>query len=357
MTISELKQYIFDKQKIEYILEQIGCHHIAYHSNKGFYSCANFDGDNHNAINVKNNEYLNVVNWTRQKEFNKGSDIITLVQYNKQLSFIEAVKYLHSILGIEYKWQKSKIKKQEKEIDPLYVFKKYKNVQKINVDEIKTIENEILNDYVPLLHINWFREGIMPWTRKKFGLLYSYRQKRIIIPLKFWLTGELLGINSRTTVETPEEFGIKKYFITPSYQKALNVFGLFENYNTIQKAGYVVVYESEKSVLKRDSLLDSTGVALSGKFISEEQVRILIGLNAEIVIALDKDVGVDEVRFVCEKFYHIRPVSYIYDKWDLLNNKDSPADTNNQNYNFLFQNRIKYDVNEHKKYLKSLEKR
>ena len=91
MDIVSLKKYIFENNKIEFILNEIGCHSITYHSNKDFFSCANYDGDNSGAINVKNNEYLNVINWTREKDFNDNSDIITLVQYNKNLSFKEAV--------------------------------------------------------------------------------------------------------------------------------------------------------------------------------------------------------------------------------------------------------------------------
>jgi hypothetical protein len=37
MTISELKEYIYNNNKIEYVLENIGCHSIAYHPNKEFY--------------------------------------------------------------------------------------------------------------------------------------------------------------------------------------------------------------------------------------------------------------------------------------------------------------------------------
>ena len=33
----------------------------------------------------------------------------------------------------------------------------------------------------------------------------------------------------------------------------MNLYGLYENYDAIQKAGYVVVFEAEKSVLKRDT--------------------------------------------------------------------------------------------------------
>lgn len=357
MTISELKEYIYKHNKIEYILEQIGCHNIAYHPNKEFYSCANYNGDNKGAINVKNNEYLSVVNWTRMKEFEDNADIITLVQYNKSMSFIEAVKYLHKILDLPFEFKrKEEVKKR---FDPLNVFKRVltSNRRVVNVDDIKALENELLNDFVPLLHIDWYREGIMPWTRDKFKLAYSYKRKRIVIPIYHWLTKELVGFNMRTTVPNYEEFDIPKYWITPTYQKSNNLYGLAENYDSIISKKIVTVFESEKSTLKRDSLTDDACVSLQGKTVSDEQARILIGLNAEIVIALDKDVDINEVRFICEKFYHIRPVSYIYDKWDLLGEKDSPADKGDKIYQFLFKHRVKYDENEHKEYLKSLEKR
>lgn len=355
-TIS-LKKYIYDNNKIEYILGEIGCGHIQYHSNKEYYSCSNYNGDNQTAINVKNNEYLNVVNWTRVKEFPEGSDIITLVQYNKNMPFIEAVKYIHKILDLPFNFKDRKVATQDNKKDYLKLFKSIRNKTKygvINVDDIHVLDDEILEDYIPLLHIDWFREGIMPWTRKKFNLAYSYRHKRVVIPLRYWATGELLGFNQRTTVENYEEFNIKKYFITPTYPKQLNLYGLWENRKEIEKAGYVVVAESEKSVLKRDSLGDSTVVALSGKSISDEQARVLIGLNVEIVIALDNDVDINEVRHICEKFKNIRRVSYIHDFMGILGDKDAPMDASNKDYQFLFESRIAYDRNEQRKYQESL---
>lgn len=358
MTIKELKKYMFENNKIEFVLNSIGCHHIKYHPNKEFYSCGNYNGDNISAINVKNNEYINVTNWTRPNEFESGSDIITLVQYNKKLGFIDAVKYIHDLLGLEYSPIKKQHKKEDEKADPLWIFKRIKRAKRrIDVGEIHVLNEKVLEEYVPILHIDWYRDGIMPWTRDKFGLCYSYKRNRVIVPLRYWLTGELLGINARTTVENWDMLGIKKYFITPSYQKSINLFGLYENYQSIQNAGYVVVYESERSVLKRDSLNDSTGVALSGKTLSDEQVRILIGLNVDIVIALDKDVPIEEVWSICEKFRNIRNVSYIIDEQDLLGEKDSPADANNKDFNTLFECRQKYGINEHKQYLKRLMKR
>ena len=122
MTISELKEYIYNERKIEYVLEEIGCHSIVYHPNKEFYSCGNYNGDNKGAINVRNNNYLGVINYTRQKEFGDNSDIITLVQYNKSMSFVEAIKFLHKILDLPFKFKRKEEK--PKKIDPLSIFKK-----------------------------------------------------------------------------------------------------------------------------------------------------------------------------------------------------------------------------------------
>lgn len=354
MDTVSLKKYIYENNKIEYVLQEIGCGNIKYHSNKEFYAASNHNGDNPGAVNVKNCPQLWVTNWTRQNEFPEGSDIFNLVQYSKQCSFVESVKYLHKILDLDY----SPYKKQEKKekFDPLNVFKRVLSARRrVDVNEIHAISDEALNDYVPMLHISWFREGVMPWTREKFGIAYSYKHKRVVIPHRYWLTGELLGFNMRSTVENFEQFGISKYLITKNMNKSMNVYGYYENSKNIEGSGYCVLYEGEKSVLKRDSLNDSTGLALSGKSISNEQVRIILSLNInEVVIAFDKDVAIDEVRHACEKFYNFRKVSYIYDKWNLLDNKQSPADAKNKVFNFLFKYRIKYDENEHDLYLDSL---
>lgn len=355
MTISELKEYIYKQNKIQYILEEIGCHNIRCNEQKEYWSASQPDGDNPQGVNIRNNEYLNYRSFSRGIDYEDGKDLISLVEVIKRLSFVEAVKYLHKILDLPFEFKK-KEESQQKKIDPLNIFKRVLkgNRKPINVDDIKVLEDKLIQDYIPMLHIDWYKQGIMPWSREKFGLAYSYKHKRVVIPMRYWLTGELLGFNQRTTVENYEEFNIKKYFITPTYPKHLNLYGLYENYDSIQKAGYVVVAESEKSVLKRDSLGDSTVVALSGKSISDEQVRILIGLNVEIVIGLDNDVDVNEVRFICEKFKNIRKVSYMKDFMGILEKKDAPMDASNKDYQFLFESRIVYDKNEQRKYQESL---
>ena len=64
------------------------------------------------------------------------------------------------------------------------------------------------------------------------------------------------------------------------------------------------------------------------------------------------------VRRECEKFYPIRKVSYMYDKWGLIQkgSKDSPADMPNKIYEFMKKHRTVYDDQERRLYKDWLEK-
>ena len=361
MTPIELKQYIYENNKIKEILSKIGCGNILYHENKEYYSCSNaIGGDCNNpaAINIKNNPYLNYINYTRGVSVEDHKDLINLVQYNMSFDFPKALKFIHKLLGLKFSYTKPSTEVEVKKETPVSFFERFHvKTCKCNVLDFHPLDENIIGDFLPCIHIDLFREGIIKSTIKKFGLGYSYRWKRTIFPVRYWSTGELMGYNARTSVENYEEFGIKKYYITPGMRKDINLYGLYENYEEIQKAGLVTVFEAEKSVLKRDSRMDYTAVALQGHSMSDEQVRILLGLGIrEIVIALDKDVPDEEVWHMCEKFYRHLKVSYIKDRWNLLGDKDSPADACSKKYKFLFNHRIVYDEEKHKKYLRSLKK-
>ena len=360
MTSKDLKVYIYENNKIEYILKELGCLFIEFHPEKNYYSATQVDGDNKSGVIIKNNSYLNYYSYSRNINVDEGKDLFYLIQVTKKFTFAETMKYVHKLLGLQYTFKKEKPKEEtDEKYNPLAIFQNVEKRRKsINVLDFKPLDENILDDYEPTIHIDLFREGIIGKTIKKFGLMYSYKWKRSIFPHRFWSTGELIGINARSSIEDCEELGISKYFITPGMPKSINLYGLYENYRDIEKAGYITIFEAEKSVLKRDSLNDSTGVALSGHSISDEQVRIILGLNIrEVVIALDKDVPIEEIWCMCEKFYHLKKVSYIWDKHNLLNPKDSPADSPNKVYEFLFKYRITYDERMHKKYENSLGKK
>ena len=359
MFVTEIKEYIYKNDKIPFVLDNLGCKKIEYHSNKDYYSACFKDGDNPMGINIRNNEYLNYCSWSRNVSWDEGQDLISLIEYSNQCDFLTALKWLHSILDIPY--SKDDIKKKPKNVDlkskALSVFTNFlSHNQSTNVTDIEVLDSSVLDEYAPIEYIGLLREGITPYACQKFNIEYSYRRKRIIIPQKLWSTGQIIGINARTTIDGYEQFGINKYSFTKGYNKSINLYGLWENYKGIQKKGYCCVFESEKSVLKRYSQFDETAVALSGKFISEEQKRILIGLNVDIVICMDNDVSIEEVYSLCEKFYRVRNVYFIKDTEGKLGKKDSPTDICNDVYEELFKNKIKYTDELHIEYLKLLSK-
>lgn len=358
MLVTEIKKYIYENKKISFVLENLGCHNIKYHSNKEYYSASFKDGDNPNGINIQNNEYLGYVSWSRNVTFEDRQDLISLIEYSNQCDFITALKWLHQILDLPYSIRDIKNKKpKQKDLKSkaLSVFTNYVNKNKsVDVAEINILDNSILDEYVPIEYIGWLREGITPYACNKFNIEYSYRRKRIIIPQKLWSTGELIGINARTTIDNYQALGINKYSFSKGYNKSINLYGLYENYESIKKQKYCCVYESEKSVLKRYSHFDETAVALSGKIMSEEQKRILIGLDVDIVICLDNDVSINEIYHICDKFYGIRNIYFIKDTDGILGEKESPADATEKNFIKLFKHKTRYTEDMHNQYVKSI---
>lgn len=351
MEIQELKQYIIDNNKIETILSSLGCHHI---SNKGkYFTCARPTGDNPQSI-VVYCDNITVKMYTGERI---EGDLISLVMGLKNIDFIQALKWIHKELGLEWSNKKKKVEKPK--VDVLSVFtSKLKSTHKYNVNDIEIYDDDIIKEYADCLYKTWVKEGITEKARKVFQIGYSFDKNRIIIPEHWWCgNGELVGISSRTTNPLYKELGIPKYYPIIKYQKSKNLYGLYQNMQTIQQNKIVVVAEAQKSVLKRYSKLDGTVVACESHSLSDEQVSILIGLNVEICIAFDKDVELQEVLETCEKFYNLRKVSFIYDFYDLLDEKESPMDKSNKIYKFLFEHRKIYNEKWHEKMLNGREKK
>lgn len=276
----------------------------------------------------------------------------------KDINFLESIKYIHQLLGLKYtgiSYQKED--NENNKIDILQVFKKASREYGDYTDEELNIYNQdICSEFIQLPYIDWVREGILPKTQEIFGIGYSRKNNRVIIPHRYWCGNEnqYVGVIGRTLVKDYDLFDIPKYFPLYKFPKSMNLYGLQENYKDIQEKGYINIFEAEKSTLKRYSKLDHTGVALGGHEISPEQAKILISLDVDIIIQMDKDISLQHIRSLCEIFYGIRPIYYVYDTFGLLNNKESTADKPNKVYNVLWNRKIKYDKNEHQKYLNEL---
>jgi len=355
MNANELIQYILDNDKTVYILENLGCHHLKEYSKE--YRCGLPSHSSKDAISVKK-QTLKTKIYQSDSNIIRGN-IFTLCMNIKNISFSDSNRYIHNLFGLEYKFNHKK-KDEVKFNDPLEIFKKVKSKRhSYDLNDLEVINQDCLSEYIPYIHIDWVRiDGIMPWTSTVFNIGYSVNRKRIVIPHRFWSGGknDYVGVMGRTVIKEHEMLDIPKYFPLKNFPKSMNIYGLQENYQAIQEAGYVLVYEAEKSVLKRHSRNDGTGVAICCHDISDEQVKILIGLNVDIVIAFDKGISIEHIRSTCEHFYGVRNIYYIYDKYDLLKGKESPADAVNKIFGYLLKYKISYDEKERRLYLKWLEK-
>lgn len=342
-----LKQYIYENELVETLLEEIGCEHIVYHSGKGYWSCTNPDGDNPSAVNVKNNKYLGVTNYTREKEFDSNADIISLVKYAKSFNYTEAYDYIRDVLGISNSQLPVSKTTRETTKDSSIVSNEPKKVEKQSI-----LNESVLDKFIQILPIQWYYEGISRQSAEKFGICYTNKNcSGIIIPIRDYSTGKLIALSERSTLDdfTRKEFGIPKYKCTSNYKKHLNVYGLFENKADILSRGYVVIYESEKSVLKRDSMNDPTGVAIQGHYLSDTQADIISELEVDIVVSMDKDVSIEEILFMCEKLYTKRNSSdiriyYTVDNHNLMGEKDSIADLSAKDYDLIFSEKVMYEL-------------
>lgn len=356
MNANDLVKYIYDNDKIKYVLENLDCVHISERTTE--FRCGLPNDTSRTRVRIKKNEYLNITIFQANDEIIRGN-IITLTMNINNCNFISAIKFLHNILNLRYSFTKQKKEKDKK--SPIDIFNKVIKHKKKYKTEIKIYENDILNCYIQGVHINWYKEGILPFTAKEFNLGYDIEHKRVVIPHSKWDSlneDKYIGIMGRTTIKNYDLLDIPKYFPLIPFSKGLNLYGLKENYKTILEKGYVVIHEAEKSVLKRHSVLDKTGVALCCHDFDErgEQVKILIGLNVDIIICMDKGVSLNHIRSMCERFYNIRNVYYVWDKYDILKDKEAPADKSNKIYNILLKQKIKYDEKERNEYFKWLEK-
>jgi hypothetical protein len=357
MQTQELKQYIYEQDKVEDILESIGCHGVS-RGQKG-YRCGLPQHSNKSTVSVENSEYLKVRVFHPDKGDMKG-DIITLVMELKGVNFPKANKYIHDLLGLTYSYKATE--KTEVKKTPLDIFKKAKARRKHKVDVSQIQLHDFAQDfeYRKGLHIDWLREGILPFTAEKFALGYDDRSRRILIPHRLYCATDdkFVGLIGRTTIENHELFDIPKYFPLIPYPKGINLYGLNENYEDIIKEDCIRIGEAEKYVLKNHSRSIRNCVALMGHYMSEEQRKIIIGLGvSEVVIDLDKGLDEHYIHSIAEMFYGVRKVSIVVDKYDRLKDKENSSDVHLKLNNWLFKHRVTYDYNMHVQYLEEKEKR
>lgn len=349
MEIQDLKEYIYDNKKVEDILKELGCHSIKYHNgNSKYYSCAFPDGDNKNGLLVYDNEYLNIVSYTRNitNKLNVTPSIIDVVCFIKDLYISHAIKWICDVLGLDYysnteeelpdslKWTKMIINMKDKP-------------QEEEQEYLKPINSNILKYYKPYCSKLFKEDGISYEVQREFNIGYDLYSNRYTIPIYDELNN-CVGVKGRYFYKDVPDDEDKYIYIEPC-AKTKVLYGLNKTYDYIKEKDCVIVFESEKSVMKAWTDGIYNVVAISGHCLSKTQVNKLTSLGVkEIVICYDEDVfredngkvNITSYTEEINKFIEQQKVSVMVDvDGSILDKKESPID-NIDKFKTMYDNRI-----------------
>jgi len=333
-----IKQHIINNPEyIEALLEWAGFCKI---KNRGKeYRCA-FDVDTNETSVRVNKDILSA------SDFGRGiyGDIISLLEFKTGLGFKEVLKNICSIVGLS-----EEDVKQKEIVLPFGGFYKHIGKNKEKSEELITIDESVLNQYKLIPSKLFYEDGISPLIQQKYEVGYDVITGRIVIPHRD-TRGNLIGIVGRYNAKEVED-GVAKYYTIIPFSKSRSLYGFDKNYIDVQRKKVVILAESEKSVMKLDSMGIKNGLAIGGNFISDYQARNIQSTTPQIIIVgFDEGLEEEYIREQSKKlqlqnpFFNIN-VGYIWDGDNEIIKKGSkvaPMDLGRDKFEYLVKNKVKW---------------
>ena len=227
---------------------------------------------------------------------------------------------------------------------------KYRKRQSI---QLAAYSPNVLESFVKQYPIEWLEDNISAGAMDKYNIRYSISQNKIIIP-HYDINNRLVGIRGRALNES--EIAYAKYApvkiedIVYKHKLSLNLYGLNHNWENIKELGICYIAESEKAVLQSELFGEKNcTVAICGSSLNIYQIKLLMQhcQPKEIVLCLDKEELPGEDKYfyklwdMCSKYKLYTNMSFIYDRENLLNLKDSPFDRGRNIFNKLLEKRVR----------------
>lgn len=321
MQVNELKEYLLNNELCEDVLTALGCGHVR---NRGEYiSASNPDGgDNKQAITLYLSENLNCIDYTRQiSKTKRATDIFDLVAYFKQCTFAESMKWVCDTVGLDYYHEPDDVP------ESLKIIRFLKEMSTGSDDEdntpLKPISEDVLRYYLPYGNKKWEDEGISLETQREFNIMYDPQTDYIAIPI-FDSIGSLVGIKGRY-FGIPDEYH-SRFTYLEKCNKSKVLYGYWQNKEFIKNNKYIIVVESEKSVLKLAEYGYRNVVSTGGKTISKYQVELITRTGCIPMFAFDEDVKENELKDIANLFIDGVSIYAVIDRDGLLEEKESPMD-------------------------------
>jgi hypothetical protein len=219
--------------------------------------------------------------------------------------------------------------------------------------ELPEFPKGVLDVFTKFYPTEWLNDGISKDTMDKFNILYSISQNKIIIP-HYDINERLVGIRGRALNEYEiENYGkympIKLENTWYKHPLSLNLYGINKNWKNIKENSVCFLFESEKSVLQLDSFeRPNCGLAVCGSAFNKYQMNLLLKYcrPKEIVICFDNEENLNESKYfdklwgIGKKYSNYCNFSFIYDRKNITEKKDSPTDKGEAIFEELLQRRI-----------------
>ena len=223
---------------------------------------------------------------------------------------------------------------------------------------LEKIDSNKLGVYRDYYYLGWLKEGICVDAMKKFNIKYSLKDNRVVIP-HYDIFNNLIGIRGRSLRKEEVEGGYKympmeiqnKLYAHPT---SASLYGIYRNKKIIRTQRQVVLFESEKSVLKAESLYPDNNytLALAGKSISDNQIKLLLKLNVNrVILAFDRDYKdfysdkgfkcYENMKSIGKALKAYFNVHIMVDDKFLLDEGDSPIDKGKKVFEKLYNRKIK----------------
>lgn len=285
-----------------------------------------------------------------QKNFSIFDLVITSFSLRGvELRFPEAISWVCLKLGIKqtYYEKPDGFGHEEKGNDELDYYAKFKK-KKEPVIELAEHSEQIFYMFTNLQHQSFLDDNISSEAMKKYEIMFDYARHRIIVPHRKHDDGALIGIKTRSLNQWEIDSGfkyipLKTEDVLYSYPTYANLYGYWQNKETIRRLKRAILFEAEKSVLQYETYFPDENVALAlcGSNLSSFQVQLILNLGVEeVYLALDKENTdtIDEKNIIYQKKLlrmgrllapYVR-VYVIYDDDGVLELKDSPSDKGKQ---------------------------
>ena len=267
-----------------------------------------------------------------------GGNVLTFVRYYYKCGYTEAIQKLKEYVGCTGEitpHQKLAAVQVAKRFSKPKTVTKFSKATALPDDYMERYEKR--DDKLDV----WRKEGISDASLTKFQVYYDSFSDRLVYPIRN-LEGKIVNIGGRTLDPQWKEKKLRKYTYFMNWSGGMDIiYGLSENMKSIQEKREIILFEGCKSVLLADTWDVHNCGALLTSHLSNSQMKILARLGCKVVFALDKDVDILDDHNI-KKLRSYVNVSYIFDREDLLEPKDSPADKGYEVFQKLYEQRFRY---------------